>query len=303
MSNSIAKAEVYSAVLDEVYKNESLTAVLDTPQDLVQWQGGNVARIFSTSLQGLGNYSRSNGFVTGDVNASWETYTLAYDRGRSLSVDNMDNEETLGMAFGTLAGEFVRTKEVPELDAYTFAKICGKSGIGTASANLTAVTDIIDAIDTGVAELDENEVPKEGRILFVSPLVYKAIKGKITRSLVNEKEVQRNVEMLDDMRVIRVPQSRFNTAIKLLDGTTSGETDGGYSNVPASGSSYKINFLIVHPSAIMKVQKHRVPRIFSPAQNINADAYKFDLRTYGDVFVKDNKVKGVYLHRGTTANA
>ena len=303
MSNSIAKAEVYSAVLDEVYKAESLTAVLDTPQDLVQWQGGNTARIFSTSLQGLGDYSRSNGFVTGDVNASWETYALAYDRGRSLTVDNMDNEETLGMAFGTLAGGFVRTKEVPELDAYTFAKICGKSGISSAAANLSAVTDILDAIDTAQADMDENEVPMEGRILFVSPLVYKAIKGKITRTLANEKEVQRNVEMLDDMRVIRVPQSRFNTAIKLLNGTSSGEADGGYSNVPASGSSYKINFLLVHPSAIMKVQKHRVPRIWTPDQNINADAFKFDLRTYGDVFVKDNKVKGVYLHRGTTANA
>lgn len=29
----------------------------------------------------------------------------------------MDNEETLGMAFGTLAGEFIRTRVSPEIDA------------------------------------------------------------------------------------------------------------------------------------------------------------------------------------------
>ena len=47
--------------------------------------------------------------------------------------------------------------------------------------------------------------------------------------------------------------------------------------------------------------KHVLPRIFTPDQNILADAYKFDYRAYWDVFVYDNKVKGVYLHRAATA--
>lgn len=304
MSNTITLANKYNAVLDEIYKRESLSAVLDTPEDLVQWEGGNVAKLFETAPQGLGNYNRATGFVAGDIVAGWNTYTLAYDRGRSLMVDAMDNEETLGMAFGSSAGEFIRTKEVPELDAYTFAKICGTSGISAATpADLGSVTDIIAAIDTAQAQLDEDEVPQEGRILFVSPSVYKAIKGKLTRYEYTDKEWQRNVEMLDDMRVIRVPQSRFNTAIQLYDGSSQGQTSGGWTNVPATGSSYKINFLLVHPSAVMKVVKHRVPRIWTPEQNINADAFKFDLRVYGDVFVRDNAVDGIYLHSGATANS
>ena len=300
MANTIALAEKYSPILDEIYKRESVSAILDTPGDLVQWVGANTARIFKTELDGLADYDRNGGYVAGSINAGWETYTLNYDRNRALQVDAMDDEETLGMAFGTVAGEFIRTKEIPEIDAYTFAKIAGTTGIQKATpADLASVTDLLAEVDKAQAALDNAEVPFEGRILFVSPDAYQALKGKISRYLANETTVDRNIYMLDNMRVLTVPQPRFNTAINLLDGTTSGEEAGGFA--PATGS-YKINFMLLHPSAVMKVLKHRVPRIFSPEINQSADAWKFVIRCYGDTFVKDNKVSGIYLHNGSTAN-
>jgi hypothetical protein len=36
------------------------------------------------------------------VTGSWEPYTIEQDRGRSFMIDVLDNDETLGMAFGTL---------------------------------------------------------------------------------------------------------------------------------------------------------------------------------------------------------
>ena len=302
---SIALAEKYAAILDEVYKRESLTSVLDTPSDLVMFDGANSAKIFKTEMDGLGDYSRNNGYVRGAVVGSWEPLTLAYDRGRSFLVDAMDNEETLDLAFGTLAGEFVRTKEVPEVDAYTFAKIASTSNINAATpANLANVTDILKAVDAGQAALDNAEVPMEGRVMFVSTAVYYALKDKLTRFIENGDEIiNRNFRYLDDTLVIPVPAVRFNTAIDLLDGSTNGEEIGGYSNVPGTGSSYPINFMIVHPSAIVKVMKHRVPRIFSPDVVQEADAWKFNIRVYGDTFVKQNKVKGIYLHNAATANS
>ena len=107
------------------------------------------------------------------------------------------------------------------------------------------------------------------------------------------------VEMYNNMRVIRVPQSRFYTAITLKDGVSTGQTGGGYVGTTSTG--YKINFLVVHPSALTKVVKHVIPRIFSPDENQKADAWKFDYRIYHDTFVYDNKVSGIYLHRGSTA--
>ena len=83
------------------------------------------------------------------------------------------------------------------------------------------------------------------------------------------------------------------------DGTTAGQTAGGYIGTPSTG--YNINFLMLHPSAVLKVMKHVLPRIFTPDINQSADAWKFDYRAYWDAFVYENKAKGVYLHRAATA--
>lgn len=301
---SIALATKYAAILDEIYKRESLTSVLDTPSDLVIFDGANAAKIFKMSMDGQGDYSRNNGYVKGAVVGTWETMTLAYDRGRSFLIDSMDDNETLGLAFGALAGEYVRTKEIPEIDAYTFAKLAGTSNIQGTNANYGSITNILTAVDTAQKALDDEEVPYDGRILFVSTQVYYGLKDKLTRMIANRDEViDRNFEFLDGTRVIAVPAGRFNTKIDLYDGSTNGEEAGGWSNVPSVGSSYPINFMLVHPSAIVKVMKHRIPRIFSPDVVQDADGWKFNLRTYGDVFVKENKVKGIYLHRAATANS
>lgn len=115
MANSIALAQRYLPMLDAVYKYGAKSAILDNPN--VQFIGGNAVKVFKTSMDGLGDYSRNSGYVNGDVTGTWETLTLSQDRGRSFQIDRMDNEETLDMAFGTLAGEFIRTRVTPEVDA------------------------------------------------------------------------------------------------------------------------------------------------------------------------------------------
>jgi len=303
MPNSIALAQKYLPILDEIYKRESITSILDASNNRVQFINANTVKLFKTSLQGLGDYSRNNGFVKGDVTATWETHTLEKDRARTFSVDAMDDEETINMAFGTLAGEFLRTKVIPEIDAYRFAKYASASGISSATpADITiGTTDVVSLIDTAEQKLGDDEVPSEGRILFISETAYAGLKAKITRVLANENGVQRNIEVYDNMRVIRVPKARFNTAVTLYDGSTSGQEAGGYI-VPAS-TSYAINFMIIHPSAVLQVAKHVKPRIFAPDVNQDADAWKFDYRIYHDCFVEDNKVKGIYLHKASTANS
>lgn len=297
MANSITLAERFLPILDGVYKAESKTAILEGANRNIRFLGGNAVEIFKTAMDGFADYSRANGFVNGSVTSGWDKYTLSKDRGISLSVDAMDNEETLGMAFGTLASEFIRTKEVPELDAYRFAAMASATGVDGTSADLSASNTTIAAIDAATVAMDDNEVPYEGRILFVSPTIYGYIKGGVTRMIMNrDKDVNYNIEMYNDMRVVTVPQVRFNSAITLYDGTS----NFGYA-VPTG--SYKLNFMIVHPSAVLPVVKHEVPRIWAPSQNINADAYKFDLRCYHDCFVMKNKVKGIYVHKKSTANS
>lgn len=299
MANDITLAQKYLPILDEVYKWSAKTSILDA-QD-VRFVNANTVQLFKMSMDGLGSYNRSTGFVTGDVEGKWESMALTQDRGRAFIIDSMDNEETIGMSFGKLAGEFIRTKVAPEIDAYTFATLAGTPNIlGTNGDVTVGTTDIATLIENATESMDAEEVPDTGRIIFMSEKCYNAMKQKIDRKLSTESGVSTDVETFNGMRIVRVPQARFNTKITLYNGTTEGQEAGGFA-VPSS-TSYKINFMIVHPSAVVKVAKHVLPRIFSPQQYQQADAWKFDYRIYHDVFVEDNKVKGIYLHRATTAN-
>lgn len=299
MANTIALAENYAPIFDEVYKQGAKSSILDTPGDLVQFSGANTVKIMKMSMQGLGDYDRSNGFVSGDITSSWEEMTLTQDRGRGFVVDEYDNEETLGMTFGKLGGEFIRTQVNPEVDAYTFAKLAGTTGILTTSGADVAVgtTDCPALVDDATQAMNDEEV-SENRILFVSELFYRGMQSKITKQILNsETGIVRTIEVYDGMPIVRVPKTRFYTAITKKDGKTSGQEAGGYTK--ASGAK-AINFMVVASDAIMKVAKAKKLRIFSPEQYQQADAYCMQYRLYHDVFVKENKVKGIYLHKSST---
>ena len=289
-TNTITLAQKYLPILDEVYKRASLTSMFDTAQ--AEFVGANTVQLFKYDSVGMANYSRDAGYVMGNITAGWEDYTITQDRGRAFQIDAMSNEETLGMTLASALSEEERVHIVPEVDAYRFSKWAGTTGVSSATGTITVgTTNVADLIATAEAQMDNDEVPYEGRVLYVSPVAYQALKGNIERRIINsENNVNMNVEYFDDMQVIRVPQGRFVDAIT-LNAPTTAAGQGGYT---ASGNN--INFMIVHPSAIMQVMKHRVLRVFNPNENIEADAFRVNLRYYHDTWVKDNKVKGIYVH-------
>jgi len=303
-ANSVALVTKYVPLLDEVYKTASVTSIIDG-ETKPSFDGANAVKIFKTALQGLGTYSRNAGFTAGDVTATWETMTLSQDRGRSFMMDNMDNDETAGLAFGTLASEFVRTKVAPELDAYRFAKYCGVSGISTvAAASLATSANVLAAIDAAIVTLDEAEVPAEGRVLFITPTKYGLLKGSaaVTRfATMSDGSLNRDFEYFDNMKVVKVPQTRFYTGITMV-----ADTAGGYTKAltgetgPGDDVGLNINFMIIHPSAVVQAVKVAQPRVFTPEQNQTADAYKYDFRLYHDAFGLENKAVGIYLHKHTS---
>lgn len=293
--NGIELAEKFQPILDEIYKKESLTARLDGLSKPVDHNDARTVYVYKTSMVGLGDYDRATGFAAGNVTGVWEALELTKDRGRAFSVDAMSDEETLGMAFGTLVGEFIRTKVVPELDAYRFAVYAGKASGKPTAAALTTSSGVLTAIDLAQKTLDGKEVPREGRVLYASEDIYYLLKGALTRTWVSDGTVDRNIERLDGMDVVMVPQTRFYEGIDLING--SDPSTGGY--VQTSGKK-KLNFLLLHPSAVLQIAKHNPLRVFAPDLNQTADAWLFQYRIYHDAFVYDNKTDGVYVHRYTS---
>jgi len=293
MTTSIALAEKFQPILDEVYKREVLTARLDGQTKPVDFMGANVVKVFKTSVVGLGTYSRSTGYPAGDVTGTWEALTLAASRGRAFSIDRMDDEESLGMAFGTLANEFIRTQVAPEVDAYRFSKYASWSGISSPSeAALTTAAGVLAAFDVAMGQMDADEVPSEGRVLYAASPIYNLLKAAISRSLGNETSADRRLFTLDNVDVVSVPQTRFYKGITLDAGGSSNA--GGYAKTGSTGRD--LNFVLIHPSAVLQASKHADLKIFTPEENQSADAWLLQYRLYHDAFVYDNKVDGVYAH-------
>lgn len=336
MANSITKFKVYTTLLDEVYKNAAKTSVLDGAAELAR-QGANADELIipKISMDGLADYSRSSGYTSGDVTFTNETVKCNFDRGRMFTVDNVDNMDTAGMAYGKLSSEFIRTKVTPELDAFRFATYCGVSNITSTTAALSAGADVVSAISTMYDGMTDSEVPEENRYLFITSTLL---------GLIRDLDTTKSKEILNKFAaVITVPQARFYTAIKQNDGTTSGETAGGYSKAvdeytastdtsvvngktyyTKSGTTYtavesptgnpstsnyyektasagkNINFMIIHKEAVIQFQKHVAPKVVTPELNQDADAYKFGYRNVGIADAYENKAAGIGVHYSTS---
>lgn len=286
MPNTIALAQKYVPMLDEVYKLSSVTAVLDGAPELVS-QGANANELIipMMTMSGLADYNRNSGYVAGDVTMTNETVKCNFDRGRSFVVDTMDDIETAGLAFGRLAGEFIRTKVTPELDAFRFASYAGKEGISKNTAQLTDGAAVIEALRAAVNKFDEDEVPLDQRYLFITPTLLGMVQDLDT---IKSREVLQNFAAIQ-----KVPQTRFYTAIEQKDGKSSGEESGGYAK---AADAKDIGFMLIHKPALIQYEKHVAPKIITPEQNQNADAYIFGYRNVGIADTYKNKLAGIYMH-------
>ena len=286
MANTIALAKNYTSILDEVYCGASVTADLTSDNSMVR-AGANANEIIypQISVSGLGDYSRNSGYTQGSVDLEWKTATFNYDRGTKISVDVMDDEESRDIAFTMAGAELMRTKVAPEADAFTFATLAGIAGISTATpATYADATEFLQALIEAKNKMDEDEVPEEGRILYATPTLMNGVMALDTtksREILNSFTVKK-----------KVPQSRFYTAIDLLDGKTLGEEAGHYRK---SATGKDINFMIIHKPAIIKYDKHTASDIIPASANPDADADISKYRKYGIVDVFKNKVAGIYL--------
>ena len=286
MANTIQKFKKYVVgLLDEVYKNASKTAILDGAPELAS-QGANADELIipKIDMDGLGDYDRNSGYTQGNVTFTNETVKCNFDRGRMFTVDNVDNMDTAGMAFGRLSGEFIRTKVVPELDAFRFATYAATPGadITAHSGSYADGEAVRKAIAAKNDAMTDAEVPAEGRVLFINPVL---------NGMIRDMDTTKSKELLAKFAaVVEVPQARFYTAIEQLDGKSEGQKKGGFKK---ADSGFNLNFLIVEKSAVIQYQKHVAPKTVTPEQNQDADAYKFGYRNVGIADTYENKAAGI----------
>lgn len=286
MANNIVTGKTYVPMLDEKYVAEAKTSILDANEELVRLaENGKDFYVPKMELDGLGQHTRGGDYVDGDVSLTWELHAPDYDRSRMFKVDSQDNVETAGVAYGSLAGAFIKTRVAPEIDAVRFAKYAGKAGT-TATGTLAGGNDTIEALATATITLDEAEAPTDDRILFITSSVYTPI--SILQTIQSREILSRFAS------VVVVPQTRFYSAITLNDGVTSGQEEGGYKK---GTGGVDLNFIVISKSAIIQSLKHVAPKVITPEANQMGDNWKFGYRVYAVNEVFENKVNGIYVHK------
>lgn len=276
MANVITYVKKTIPLLDKVYKAGAKTSILDGDISLTK-AGANANSILipKMTLDGLSDYGRNgSGYDNGSTKLEFQEKKFNYDRGQKFAVDAMDDEETVGLAFGQLSGEFVRTKVVPEVDAFRFSTYHSKAA-NKKTEVLSTGKAVVEALRAAANTMDEKEVDTENRILFITP----TLKG-----LIEDLDTTASKLVLNRFSaIISVPQSRMFTDIELAK--------HGYKS---KSSSKNINFMAIQKQAILQYVKHLVNKHISPELNQTSDDWLFFFRSYQLCEALDNKLNGIY---------
>ena len=302
--NTIEFATLLQQKLDEQVIAQSTSGWMEANAGQVIYNGGKEIKVPSLSMNGMGDYDRDSGFVQGAVTLTHETLTMTQDRGRTFQIDAMDVNESGFLANATaVAGEFQRTKVIPEIDAYRYSKIYALANANSrvAAAYTPAKATLLDALRADIAAIKDvvgDDIPlvitmpvPVGSMLDTIPDISKSL------SVVDFRQgsVNLKVKALDEIPIRRVPSSRMKTAYVFKDGVSSGQEDGGFE---AAGGAKQINWIISPQNVPIAVSKTDKLRIFAPDVNQQADAWKIDYRKYHELWITKNKMSTLMVNIG-----
>lgn len=298
--NTIKYAQKFAAELDKAYVQKAVTGFLADNVLKAKFVGAKTVVIPDIDFVGLINYDRDNGFNRAAVTVANESFTMKMDRARSIQIDRENMDETgIANLAGQVMGEYVRTMVVPESDAYVLSKLAGIANTNghtvtwDSSAPYKVFTEMVRAIQD-VAGYDEELVA------FVDSTAMAAIDNseEFTRSITvsdfKQGDVNIKVKSINGVTLIPVSSARMKSAFDFVE-TADGPTVGGFTPDVAAKD---IHMLVLPKKAASLVKKTEKMRIWTPDQNLDADAYKFDYRIYYDVFVKKSKIDTIWASFG-----
>ncbi len=299
MANTIEKAKLFQKNLDKAMVQQACTGWMEANAGQVKYNGGNEVKIPKLSMDGLGNYDRNTGYVDGDINFSYETKTMTYDRGRKFSLDALDVDETdFILTASNVMGEFQRVKVAPEIDAIRLSKL---AQVAITADNVKysftpSKTNVVDEFKDEIVKIRDKGYT--GRIVChcsydFKAQIEKAMAGQLSPATLSLGGVDTQIPSFDGVLLIPTTSDKLYTKFDLLDGKTVDKTVGGFVK---STDALTINFILIAEESPIAISKTDTIRVFDPLTNQSANAWAMDYRKFHDIWVMDNKVNGIYLN-------
>ena len=287
-------ATEYSRALSQAFPYVlNYGALYATPNNnRYRWVNAKTIEIPSISTTGRVNANRDSIAVAQrNYDNAWEPKTLRNERKWSTLVHPMDIIQTnMVTTIQNITQVFNEEQKFPEMDAYTISKIYADWGATidpttgvarVADTTTLTVSNILGVFDTLMLKMDNERVPANGRILYVTHEVNNIIKNadKVSRSIdvtSGPNAVDRRVNRLDEVQIIPVPA----TLMKTLYSFTSGwAVDNGAS---------QINMFLVHPIAVITPVSYTFAQIDEPSAG-SEGKYIYYEESFEDVFILNKK--------------
>ena len=289
-------AELYAQALQQRFaQGLSFFELYNTRNNnIIRWTSAKTIQIPRITVGGFQDVDRDNMTTfTRRADNQWETKTLQHDREFSTLVDPQDVDETnMALTIANITKVFNDEQKIPEMDKYMASKLYAEYLAAGKTVDTTALdaTNVLSVFDQFMAEMDDAEVPQEGRILYVTPAVHKLLKQAqemqrlhIISGSASNGTINRNVYSLDDVMIKRVPSSRMKTLYDFTDGA-----------VPDAAAK-QINMILVHPDAVIAPQKYEFVSLDEPSARTGGK-YLYYERKYWDVFLIEAKADGVKMN-------
>lgn len=290
-------AKEYSRALAQAFPYVlNFGALYSTPNNnRYRWVNAKTIEIPSISTTGRVNANRDTvAFAQRNYDNAWETKTLTNERKWSTLVHPMDIDQTnMVTTISNITQVFNEEQKFPEMDAYTISKIYADwitvddplaSVAGTKrAADTTALTvsNVLQVFDNLMLKMDNERVPANGRILYVTHEVKKLLNNadKVSRSIdvtSGPNAVDRRVNRLDEVQVIGVPATLMKT---LYDFTAGWEIEN---------TAKQINMFLVHPLAVITPVSYTFSRLDAPSA-LSEGKYTYYEESFEDVFILNKK--------------
>lgn len=292
MAEPLNYAEEYSQALANAYPQVLHFAALRSTENDRRYTFVNAKTIHIPILSTTGRTNASRDEITGfsrNFENEWEDKTLTFHREWSTLVHPMDIDETNQVAsIANITQAFNEQQKFPEMDDYLVSKLHSdwvEAG-GKDTTDEITTENILEVFDTMMMNMDEEDVPATGRLLYVIPEVDKTLKSAkaIGRSISvdgkNDNEINRLVANLDRVQIEVVPSKHMLTAYDFTVGSKKG------------ASAKQIQMFLVHPSVVITPEKYDFVGLSAPDAKSKGKWLYYE-ESYGDVFILNKRIAGL----------
>lgn len=285
-------ATQFERELQQKYARELTSYDLTVSNPGIKFLNAQTIKLPHLSVSGYKDHTRGGSYNRGTITNGWEAKKLEFDRDIEFAIDPMDVDETnLVVEVANIQNVFEEEQAIPEKDSYRYSKLYKEAGTyAGAGAKIDTETltkeNILEYFDERMSYMDDESVPQEGRIIYVTSAINKLFKEAegITRtiSVGAAGVINRNVHSIDDVKKIVVPSARMKTVYDFTDGCKPGV------------SAKQMNMILVHPSCVVSRDKYSYIKLFTPGTDSRtADNYIYQNRYYTDAFLIQNKAPGI----------